>query len=660
MKRRSQDIWAGALIVAVNLVVFGYRSGHLGFYADDGGFLPGIHPGITMQQLIGRIGTYVTGRNLHIVWQYLVSVVAGGSAIENLPAMHYVQVAADAASALLLFLLLRLWHVLRSAAFVAAIAFLFFPLHDETHFWLSALPMNIMSTVFVLALACLSKLVLDALSAKQQNPVKLFFLLTACLLIFLCSMFTYDQTVPVVMVMVTLVAAAIFYCHPERRILAVGAWCFCLVIFAALVIWKVRVPGGGPDLSHVTIESILRNYIASVRIWLSLFSVQAIAVVPVVEATPAEIVMAVAIASIAVVATWFLLIQDDGKSATASDGGVATLGIDAQGRRFNLALLVAGIGFYLLAYLPACLWSLSPRHSYLPSVGVAIVVASMLGMLTPLFGRVPLFKAVVLLVMGGLLAGYISRDIIDKEQWITAFEMRKSIYQGIADRYASDRPTDLLLSGFPMAVAPRASSEAFLANENSDAPSIMTSRRFRANAMSTHPVPSRSGYFIKTEDGRWGEQSFVHVLRKDATVVLFEGINGRQLSTYYDIGKDRLRSDQFYVLTPIGYKADQPRFFASASAGGYDVDVPAIPLKQDEVLAIVGYSLRDGRISLASHSTAADTEGFAIPVDVSDGREGTARAFHLEYEVSIPSVDRFRLYVVDDKAARLIAETPVK
>jgi hypothetical protein len=659
MKQRSQDILAGALIVAANLVVFGYRSSSLGFYADDAGFLPGIHPGITMHQLIWRIGAYVTGRNLHIVWQYLVTVIAGGSAIEHLPAMHYTQVAADATSALLLFLALRLWRVGRPAAFVAAIAFSFYPVHDETHFWLSALPMNIMSTIFVLALVCLSKLILDALSVKQQNALKSLSLLVAFLLIFLCSMFTYDQAVPAVMAIVTLLAAAIFYRHPGRRIVTAGAWCFCLAIFVGLVIWKVREPGGGPDLSHATIGYVLRNYQVSVHIWLSLFSVRTIVVLPFARATPAGIIMAFAVAVAAVVAIWFLMNQDK-RSATVPGGTSVAWGIDAQGRLFNLVVLVAGICFYLLAYLPACLWSLSPRHSYLPSVGIATMVAGLLGGLTPLIGRPPFFKVIVLLVTGILLAGYISRDLIDKELWITAFEMRKSIYRGVADRYASDRPTDLLLSGFPMAIAPRASSLAFLADENSDAPSIMTSGKFLANAMSTHPIPSRSGYFIRTEDGRWAEQSFVHVLREDATVVLFEGINGDQINTYYDIGKDRLRSDQFYLLTPIAHKTDRPGFFASVSAAGYDVDVPAVPLKQDEVLALVGYSLRDGRMSLASHSTPADIEGFTIPADVSDSLDGGAHAFHLEYQVSMPSIDSFRLYIVDGKAARLVAETPVK
>ena len=84
MRRYSQDLLAGVLIVALNLVVFGVHSGRLGFYADDAGFLTTIYPDMGVQRLISWIGSYVTGRNLHILWQYVVSVIAGGSGLENL------------------------------------------------------------------------------------------------------------------------------------------------------------------------------------------------------------------------------------------------------------------------------------------------------------------------------------------------------------------------------------------------------------------------------------------------------------------------------------------------------------------------------------------------------------------------------------------------
>jgi hypothetical protein len=659
MKRYSQDLLAGVLIVAVNLIVFGYHSGRLGFYADDAGFLASIYPGMGFQELVSGIGSYVTGRNLHILWQYFISVVAGGSALDNLPAMHYVQVIADATTGLLLFVAFRLWRVGRPAAFVGAIAFSFYPVHDETHYWLSALPMNIMSTAFVLALVCLSAVLLHAFSAIGRNIVKLLSLVLLYFLVFLCSMFTYDQTVPVTMVTVTLVAATIFYRHPDQRILAAGAWCCCLAVFLVLVIWKIHAPAGGPVFSNLTIGHILQNLRASVGIWLSLLSSRAI-FLPFRGAAAVEQVMAVAVAGVAVVATWVFLKWYDAQNNEGSDDGFVALVEDTQGLGFNLIVIVAGVGFYLLAYLPAYLWYLSPRHSYLPSVGVAIMSAGLLGALTPLAKRMAPFRAVVVLITGVLLAGFVARDLIDKESWITAFQMRKAMYQAVAERYTSENPTAFLLSGFPSAIVRNGSALGFLSCENVYAVSIMTKGKIVADAISIHPVSSQSGYFIKTEDGRWGDESFVHVARKHATVVLFEGINSEQLSTYYDAGQDRLRSDQFYSLAPIAPKSGQSAFSANFSATGYDVDVPAVSVKQDEVLALVGYSLRDGRMSSAFHSTEADMEAFVVPIDVSDVRDGAAHGFHLEYQISMPRIDSFRLYVVDGARARLVAQTPVK
>jgi hypothetical protein len=643
MKRNWQDILAGALIVAANLFIFGSHSGQLGFYADDAGFLAAIYPSMSLQKLISGIGSYVTGRNLHILWQYFISVMAGGSSIENLPAMHYVQVLADATAGLLLFLALRLWRVGRPAAFVAAITFSFYPVHDETHYWLSSLPMNIMSTAFVLALVCLSAALLRALSAAGRNPAKLLLLLVGYFLVFLCSMFTYDQTVPVVMVIVTLVAATIVYRYPSLRILAAGSWLFCFAVFVALAIWKVRVPAGGPAFSNLTMGHLLQNLRISINIWLSLFSSRAI-FLTFRGASATEQVMAVAVAGVTVVATWFFLRQGSRRDTDRLEDKFVR---DGQPLSFNLVVLFVGASFYLLAYLPAYLWYLSPRHSYLPSVGVAIMLAALLGALTPLLNRAVLFRAVVLLVTGGLLAGYVSRDLVDKDLWIAAFEMRKTMYQAVADQYASENPTTFLLSGFPSTISREGSPLAFLSGENHDALSIMTSGKIVADGISLHPVPSQSGYFIKTEDGRWGAESFVHVARKQATVVLFQGLEALQLKTYYDAGKDRLVPQQFYSLATIAPRSDQSAFFARISAAGYDLNVPAVSVKQ-------------GRMSPAFHSTEADMEGFVVPVDLSAARDGAVHAFHLEYRASMPRIDGFRLYAVDGERARLMAEAPVK
>ena len=113
-------------------------------------------------------------------------------------------------------------------------------------------------------------------------------------------MFTYDQVVPVTMVIVTLTVATIFYRHPKLRIFAVAAWCFCLAVFASLVIWKVRVPAGGPVFLSLSIEHILQNFRASVGTWLSLLNSRAL-VHPLRDSTIVEQMMAIAVAVVVVI-----------------------------------------------------------------------------------------------------------------------------------------------------------------------------------------------------------------------------------------------------------------------------------------------------------------------------------------------------------------------
>ena len=175
--------------------------------------------------------------------------------------------------------------------------------------------------------------------------------------------------------------------------------------------------------------------------------------------------MAIAVAVIVASVTWLFLELHNGETAKSSGGiGVVPVG-DTQGLAFNLAVLATGIMFYLLAYLPAYLWYLSPRHSYFPSVGVATIAAGLFGAFTPLIKRAAPFRFVVLLLIGVLLTGFVSRNLREKDLWVAAFEMRKSMYQTVADHYASDNPTTLLLSGFPSAVALNGSSLGFLSRK---------------------------------------------------------------------------------------------------------------------------------------------------------------------------------------------------
>jgi len=123
---RTADLVALSLLAGAVLLVFGSRSAALGFYADDTGFMTQLPPGITLTALLDAMRGYVTGRNLHMLWQYLIFLMAGGSTVDQLPALHAIQAFFDALNVVLVYGLLRSWPVSVFTSLTAAALFAFF------------------------------------------------------------------------------------------------------------------------------------------------------------------------------------------------------------------------------------------------------------------------------------------------------------------------------------------------------------------------------------------------------------------------------------------------------------------------------------------------------------------------------------------------------
>jgi hypothetical protein len=84
---------ADALCIAALLIaplwVFGTDSDRLGIYADDPSFFLGF-PDLSPATLVAALESHVTGRNLHVVWQYFIFALTGNT-IEALPAQHWLE-----------------------------------------------------------------------------------------------------------------------------------------------------------------------------------------------------------------------------------------------------------------------------------------------------------------------------------------------------------------------------------------------------------------------------------------------------------------------------------------------------------------------------------------------------------------------------------------
>lgn len=675
------DVWATTVIVLVTLIVFGYCSNHLGFYADDAGFLTDIHLGMSLSELVDSIRTYVTGRNLHILWHYFVTIAAGGNSLENLPAMHYIQVAFDTANAVLLFGILRLWKAHIAGAFLAAIAFSVFPNHGETHFWLSALPMNIISTFFVLLLLWLCTLLLQNMSKNNISP-SVHFIAPLILLVFICAMFTYDQAVPVTMAIVSVVTAILAYKYRTYLFPVILSFLFCLTVFVTLVIWKSNVPGGGPSFTNLTANHIYITFLQSVGIWASLFVLPydpfSVASIPEINQAyiesgtfglvlptlvfASETIRWVSILLTAAVLCSFLIFMKKKPQREIDKTQITQLNTQSIRLKDVALLFFIGLSFFLFAYLPGYLWYLSPRHSYLPSVGIAVLLAAVSTVVTWLAQRFFMIKFLLLPLIGLWLVSFFSADMIEKEFWISSYSIRKNMYQDLSDSYHDNNPTTILLAGFPSTPQPGAPTLSFLTGESPGALSIMTNGKVKASHIGLHPVPSQSGYFVKTEIGRWGDNAVIHIEKNDATVIKFEGLSGNHVKTIYDINHKAFNFEEFYTLTPLDRQNTEKEinFVARKKDEGYELQIPSIVIKQNEVLALIP-QIEDGKkISPFYYLAQNDSEKFLIPIDVSGNRNATTDLYHLTYRTTMPKIDAFNLYVIDGEQQKFIGTAQVQ
>ncbi len=671
MKREYfQDLSIGILVFLTIIGVFGYRSDQLGIYADDPGFLLTVYPGMTLNQLSDVIGSYVTGRNLHILWQYLITLLVGGSSVTEVPSMHHVHVAVDALNGLGLFFALRLWGVHVAGAFLAAMAFAFFPNHGETHFWLSALPMNVLSATFVLALMCLVPMLVRSINEKRFKTAILKTLLI--LIFFCCAMLTYDQVVPVTMSIINLLAIGFLYKFRKLRVPTVILWLFCNALFVGLLIWKVGTPAGGPVFRNINLSHIYEIFLQSIKVWgrlgaelafdfVRIYKTLVTAKVPyLVDDVLSNGELAIAILTTgAIVFATHTLLPSNNSRGLPNTWSWAEYGVCLKR---GTILLVTGAFFFILAYLPAYLWYLSPRHSYFPSIGVAIILASLATMLIPALKRSLPIKVIVLSLVGFVFLSFTLRNLIEKNDWISSYEMRKNMYQKIAERYASENPTSILFAGFPSSPRIGGTPLAFLTGEHAGAPSIITNGVIKATRIALHPIPSMSGYFVQTEEGRWGENAFIHIEKASATILIYEGIRDSRLMVDYDKDHSRFNHEKFYSLKmkENAYQEEKNELIVSYGTAGFNIQIPSVNLSDGETLALVACSFSAGKLSPVFHNTSIDSERFLIPVDVSGTRDSRRASANLQYKIPMPTIEGFQLYVVDHERARLIYEAKLK
>lgn len=441
------NIFFYTLIFLICFSIYGYKSGELGIYADDAGFLLAISKDMSATNLLNNALGYVTGRNLHIVWHYLLTVLAGGNSLSNIETMHHIAVFFDAINACLIYALFRTLGLLKISCFIGAIFFILFPNHGETHFWISALPMNIISTSFVLILLIICSYL--ALHKKSiPHKYEALYLIFAFLFFFL-ALFTYDQTAPISLFSICI---TIWILAKERKFQRISllalTFFISLLMICSWLIWKFTNPGGGPSISLVNINQIFINFIQSITIWISTF-----------YSASNFFNINAKFASNQMIPLWYLL---DAYEKLISVAVVAVILLSSmrliwtsQSNKIKLnystrvstrALLVLSAAMIILAYVPSYAWYISPRHNYLPSVGVTLFLISCVDKI--LQSNSTFLKASTTIALCYLGICFTVSVQIDKQYWIKSYSYRKILYNEIASKFNANHADNLVFLNF--------------------------------------------------------------------------------------------------------------------------------------------------------------------------------------------------------------------
>lgn len=373
--RSARSLLPAVVLLAAGLFVLQHAP-FAGLHLDDHAFHRSLSAA-SREELRREFLFYVPGRNLYILYYAALYRILGSDPLR----LHLFGVALDLLNVLLAYAFLRRLSAPRSWALAAAGLFLVWPNHNETHFWTSAIAMNLLSTTFLL-------LAFLAAGIGRLPPAARLALSGAA---FVLALFDYDQAffmwVPILFYAGWLAPAP----RPSKALLS-GAAAGFLSLNLAHVLLRAYAPhshGGRPviRLGQLPVSFVNSFYeslvpLRKLPLWDSLDSV---AGGP--WATLASLALLAGCWSGAV--AWLRRREREGNEALPRAVGLAALG----------AL------WFVCAYAPNYFWYISPRHNYLPSLGMLMVLVPFL-LVSPARGRLlaPLGGTVFFLGSASILA----------------------------------------------------------------------------------------------------------------------------------------------------------------------------------------------------------------------------------------------------------------
>lgn len=653
------------LVCGMTTLVFARRASSLGFYSDDAGFLVQL-PHQDLLQTLRSAAEYVPGRNLHIIWQQVLFLLVGSDP-SSLGKLHYAQTALDAFSVALVYVLARSLGLPRVWSLAAAVIYAFFPTHGETHFWLSAAPMNLVSTIFLLGYAIVVARDAHGNSTNGISIVSRF----AEVVLFGGALFTYDQSLFVLALLVPIRLLR------SLRLKAYRALTVTASLYAGLMLLYVLLkinPASGPTLVNASLEHVLYN----IRVSGSL------SVGPIFEetirtalqtGTDEDGLIATAVASL----TALIVVVTVGHSALRALRNNVRSSVTVVLRR-EMHLLVVGIAAaatVFLAYLPAYLWFISPRHTLLPSVGIALTLSTVGALVTGLYWN--RWSAIVvscglvlvtLTVFVPWLELFVRADLGEAAAWVQSYQMRSKLYADLHATGQMQNKTAIVFEGFPdnIGLAPFFGQENYLAADYL----YPSSAHLSMSAISSISVDG--GYLMYDEVDRYGiavrfvpRQRVLHLTYKGESplgLVVDENGDGYRSEDLYSV------ASQSGTLGGAEYGVTQGDVIRSATLKprpdsspliDLSLDLSRVRVSSDAVLGLL-FRRREGSVEQPVVLRKASDERMIVPVVLprSTAEIGVARVAVDLRQLGAPAPDNVRLYMLSSDAPRLVEEASIE
>ncbi|MBI3548572.1 MAG: hypothetical protein HY078_05915 [Elusimicrobia bacterium] len=337
-------------LCVIGLALFGGTAPFAGLHLDDHGFHERLSNG-DWAAIWRDFLSYVPGRNLYILYYGAIYKVLGPAPI----GLHLFGLILDILNSLLAYAFARQFELDRAWGLAFAGLFLVYPNHAETHFWTSAVAMNLLSTTFVLAALLAAGTKRLGFGVRSALAFVLYFL----------AFFDYDQVFFLWPLLVWRLWPGSSGLKERMKVLWFASACLTLNLAHALLrVFSPVSSGGRPVPTPGVALSAARNALENTLVpmhklpsWKLLHSWAG--------GPWATVGLAAALSGM-----WLAAV-----SLSSDRGGVR--------RRTPLELVVFGAAWFGLAYAPNLFWYVSARHNYLPSFGFLLAVVAIVMSLAP-------------------------------------------------------------------------------------------------------------------------------------------------------------------------------------------------------------------------------------------------------------------------------------